>query len=102
MPASVRVKFTPNRRGIQQVANMPGVRAEVRRRADNVQRLAQNLAPVRTGRYRASIHVTMGTRRGAALAVVEAAAPYSIFLERGTSKMRAQHIMRRALAAANR
>ena len=77
-------------------------RAEIQRRAENVQRLAQNLAPVRTGRYRASINVTMTTRRGAAVGVIQAAAPYSIFLERGTSKIRAQHVMRRALAAASR
>lgn len=99
---SVKAKFTANRAGINSVARMPGVQAEIRHRAEQVQRLAQNIAPVRTGRYRASIHVTMTTRRGAAVAVITAGAPYSIYLERGTSRIRAQHVMRRALAAASR
>jgi hypothetical protein len=99
----VRVTFRPNRAGINAVARSEGVRREIRRRAENVKDLAVQLSPVITGRYRAGWTVRTEVRHGAAVGIISNAVPYSWFVERGNSRgAPAQHVARRALAAARR
>lgn len=59
----------------------PGVRRDMRRRAERVVRAAKRTAPVRTGEYRASIHAEDGPD-GSVLVV--ASAPYALYVEHGT------------------
>lgn len=100
---SVRVKFKANRAGINAVARAPYMQREVRRRADAVKALAVQLSPVITGRYRAGWDVRVEVRRGAAVGIVHNDVPYAWYVERGNSRgAPAQHVARRALAAARR
>lgn len=95
-----RVRIRVHRSGVRAMLQQPFMLREVERRAERVQWVAQQIAPVRTGRYRASIAVSSGTRPSGVYARVTAHAPYSYFIERGTRKMRAQHVLARALKAA--
>lgn len=99
---SVKVRVKVSRAGVRGMLNGPDIRRELAVRAERVQRMAQQIAPVDTGRYRASIHVRMTTRGGVPVAQIVAATPYAVYLEFGTRRMRAQKVMRRALVAANR
>lgn len=68
------------------------------RGAEPIAATAKQLAPVRTGELRGSIHpkvVNLG--RGRAEVAIEATAKHAIFVEFGTSRMRAQPYMRPAL-----
>lgn len=98
---AVRVRMKTRRAGINEVVRSDFMRAECERRAEAIVGLAQQLAPVRTGRYRASMFVRSGTRARGAFALAIADAPYSIFVERGNSRgAPAQRVMARALYAA--
>jgi HK97 gp10 family phage protein len=98
---AVKVKVRVNRRGVRQMLGAPFMLREMERRGENVRFVAQQIAPVRTGRYRASILVRSDlTPAGAARAHVVADTPYAYFLERGTRYMRARRILGRALSAA--
>lgn len=73
---------------------MRAVDAEIEDAAEELQYLAQELAPVRTGALRDSIHV----QRIDHLAVqVRADAEYAAFVEYGTSRMAAQPFMTPAM-----
>ncbi|MFY1595488.1 HK97 gp10 family phage protein [Micromonospora sp. WMMD737] len=97
----VKVKVRSNRAGIRRMIGEPFMVREVERRAELVRALAVQLSPIRTGRYVASHTVRSGIKpNGAAYARVVNNTPYAIYLERGTSKMRAQRILSRALPAA--
>ncbi len=98
---SQRVRVKVRRAGVRAMLQQPYMVREVEDRAQRVWWTAQQLAPVRSGRYRASMAVTSGVRPAGAYARVTASAPYSIFVERGTRKMRAQHVLARALKAAS-
>lgn len=97
---SVRVKFVASRAGISELGRSPAMVAEMKRRAEVVAVRARAIAPVRTGRYKASIKATAGVRAGRAQGRVTASAPWSSFLEFGTSRMRRQRILGRALLSA--
>lgn len=99
MAVSVRVKTS--RAGINRMVRSDFMRREMERRAERVLFVAQQLAPVRTGQYRASITVTSGTRGTGAYARVTANAPYSVYVEFGNSRgAPRQRVMGRALYAA--
>ena len=66
----------------------------VRKAALDTMADAKTLAPVDTGNLRNSI--TTDARQGDLVAVVEATASYSAYIEWGTSKMRPQPFMRPA------
>lgn len=98
---AVRVKVTVNRGGVRRMLGEPFMVREVERRAENVRQLAVQLSPIRTGRYVTSHAVRSGLGTGgAATAWVVNSTPYAIYLERGTSRMRARRILGRALRAA--
>lgn len=99
---TVKVTFRPDQVGIRRMLGEPFMVREVERRAELVRALAVQLSPIRTGRYVASHTVRSGvTEGGVAFARVVNSTPYAIFLERGTSKMAARHILSRALRAAS-
>jgi HK97 gp10 family phage protein len=90
----VRVELYPDWQQVVARAADPGIR----RKAERVEERAKRTAPVRTGRYRDSIHLARipdghGWR-------VQADAPYSIYVEFGTRYMAAYHTLARALDAA--
>ena len=98
---AVKVRVKTSRSGINRMVRSEMMRREVERRAERVLFVAQQLAPVRTGRYRASITVTSGTRATGAYAQVTANAPYSVFVEFGNSRgAPRQRVMGRAALAA--
>lgn len=98
---TVRVKVTVRRAGVNAMARADFMRREVTRRAELVRATAQQIAPVRTGAYRAAIHTTSGTRASGAYARITAGMPYSIYVERGNSLgAPAQRCMARALPVA--
>lgn len=98
---TVKVTFKADRAGINRMVRSDFMRRECERRAELVRFTAQQIAPVRTGRYRASMTVTSGTRTTGAYARVTANAPYSIWVEKGNSRgAPAQRVMTRALPAA--
>lgn len=98
---TTRVKVKTSRSGINQMVRADFMRHEMERRAERVRFVAQQLAPVRTGQYRASITVTSGTRGTGAYARVTANAPHSVFVEFG-NRLGAprQRVLARALPAA--
>lgn len=73
------------------------LRGAVNAAADRVADRARVLAPVRTGRYKASIRVDNGRGwDGRVAADVTATVPYSAALEFGTARSRPRRVLRRA------
>ncbi len=78
--------FTPNRRGIGQVADSVEVRRALRKVAESQMSEAVRTAPVATGAYRDSIHLEEDTSPdGRARVFVVADDPKSAALEYGTA-----------------
>lgn len=76
--------------------------AAVRVEAERIADVARAIAPVRTGRYKASIHVEAGRGwDGRVAADVIASVPYSAAVEFGNAHThgRGQHVLRRASGA---
>ncbi len=77
----------------------------LRAKAERGKAYAEVIAPVLTGRYKASFHVTTGRRGDKVFARLSNDAtsdegyPYNQALEFGTSKMRAQRILQRSIDA---
>lgn len=76
----------------------------MRVRAERGKAYGQAIGPIRTGRYVGLIdvqpggfHVAAGLKDGHAHAMYAATAPYSIFLEKGTKYMAAQHVLLRSI-----
>ncbi|MGI5347047.1 HK97-gp10 family putative phage morphogenesis protein [Streptomyces sp. CA-250714] len=62
--------------------------------AEALEKTARDLAPVRTGRLRESIHAHINTTSGKAWVQVDGAArEYAYYVEKGTSKMSDQPFM---------
>ena len=89
--------------GVQAMLRAPYMIEAMRVRAARVKARAQDLSPVRTGRYRKSWHDRAGLNsRGYASAKVYNTAPYAAFLEFGTRYMHARRILARAVTAIRR
>jgi HK97 gp10 family phage protein len=105
--------FVPNPAGIRALLASPAMVKAMERVAEKIEAEAVRLAPVRTGNYVNSFSVHADVHDGVARGVVSNNAhsepsagyaggyPYCQALEFGTSKMRAQRIMGRALDAIN-
>ncbi|MFF7023055.1 HK97 gp10 family phage protein [Streptomyces klenkii] len=88
------------------------VEAEMLRRANIIKGVAESIAPVggegdpHPGQYKASFHVTShkrgGRRRDRAVAVVWNSAPYARWVEYGSERVRAHHVLLRAAATGGR
>ena len=93
-------EYKPNRAGLQEMLRSQGVRLALLAKARKVKFRAEAIAPVQTGRYRASFTLEWGEQDGRVFARVLNRTPYARFLEFGTRYMRKQRILGRALDAA--
>lgn len=76
------------------------VAKDLAKRAIRVERLAKRLAPVDTGRLRASINWRIESDRRGLVAIVGTSVDYAPYQEFGTSIMAAHPFLRPALVAA--
>lgn len=81
-----RTRVELNSAGVRELLNDSGVRAELERRAERVAAAARATAPVATGAYRDSIHVTTG-RTDRAEARVVAPVPHAMLVEAKTGNL---------------
>lgn len=103
-------RFTASRRGIGELLRSEGVEAELLRRGNLIKAAAEAIAPTGTppgdphpGVYRASVTVR-STRRGGrrndrAVVYVTNNAYYARWVEYGTDRVPAHHVMLRAASA---
>ncbi|MFJ7417990.1 HK97 gp10 family phage protein [Streptomyces uncialis] len=99
-------RFTMSRRGVGKLLRSPMVQAEMERRAQAVMATAVALSPVggpgdpHAGRYKAAWSTDStargGRRRDRATATVRNTAPYARWVEYGTERVRAHHVLLRA------
>lgn len=80
MPAA---RVTLNHAGMRALLHSAGVRADLHARAERVAAAARGVAPVDTGAYRDSIHVTNDTT-DRAVARVNASVDYALAVEADT------------------
>lgn len=101
MPARFKMK----RKGIGEMLRMPSMEAEMRRRAEVIKGVAQAISPVEDrgphpGNYKSSWEVDStsrgGRRRDRATATVRNTAYYARWVEYGTEKVPAHHVLLRA------
>lgn len=85
--------------GIDAMLRSPEMVRAMRARAEAGRAFAQRIAPVDTGRYRASFRVVAGVRDGKAWARLENPVYYAVYLEWGTRYMRARRVLGRAADA---
>ncbi|MEV0917834.1 HK97 gp10 family phage protein [Streptomyces sp. NPDC049967] len=109
MPA----KFKMSKKGVGQLLKAPMIEAEMLRRAEVIRAVAVSIAPVGTsardatpGHYKASFEVSStlrgGRRRDRATATVRNTAYYARWVEYGTERVRAHHVLLRAAQAGGR
>jgi hypothetical protein len=99
-------RFKLSRKGVGQLLRSPMIHAEMVRRATVIKSVAESIAPVggpsdpHAGQYKASFYVTStargGRRRDRAVATVGNRAYYARWVEYGTEKVQAHHVMLRA------
>lgn len=108
MPA----RFKMSKKGVGQLLRSPMVQAEMVRRAELIKAVAESIAPVggpgdpHPGTYKESFYVTStargGRRRDRATATVGNRAYYARWVEYGTEKVPAHHVLLRAAQAGGR
>ncbi|MFF4791824.1 HK97 gp10 family phage protein [Streptomyces sp. NPDC001276] len=98
-------RFKMKRKGVGELLRSPGMRAEMLRRAEVIKGAAVALSPVDEnspdpGHYKRSWETDStsrgGRRRDRAVAVVRNTAYYARWVEYGTEKVHAQHVLLRA------
>lgn len=98
-------RFKPNRKGIGEMLRMPGMQAEMLRRANAIKGIAVATSPVdenspRPGHYKESWETDStsrgGRRRDRAVGYVRNTAYYARWAEYGTEKVPAHHVLLRA------
>lgn len=98
-------RFKMNRQGVGQMLRMPGMQAEMLRRAKVIEGLAIAASPVdgsspQAGHYKSSWSTDStdrgGRRRDRAVAYVRNSASYARFVEYGTERVPAHHVLLRA------
>jgi len=105
-------RFRMSRKGVGELLRSPMVRAEMVRRAEVIKGVAEAIAPVggpsdpHAGTYKSSFYVTStdrgGRRRDRAVAVVGNRAYYARWVEYGTEKVPAHHVLLRAAVTGGR
>jgi hypothetical protein len=107
----VAARFKVNRKGIGQMLRMPAMQAEMLRRAEAIRAVAVSLSPVdphspHPGHYKESWETSStargGRRRDRAAATVRNTAYYARWVEYGTEKVPAHHVLLRAAQAGGR
>ena len=104
--------FRMSKKGVGQLLRSPMIQAEMVRRAELIKTVAESIAPVggpgdpHPGTYKASFYVTStargGRRRDRATATVGNRAYYARWVEYGTEKVPAHHVLLRAAQAGGR
>lgn len=97
-------RFKMKRQGVGEMLRMPGMQAEMLRRAEVIKTIAQATSPVydgpQGGRYKASWETdstSRGGRRGdRAVARVRNRSYYARWVEYGTERVPAHHVLLRA------
>lgn len=98
-------RFKMNRKGVGQMLRMPGMQAEMLRRAEVIKSIAQATSPVDgaspdPGRYQRSWETDStdrgGRRRDRAVAYVRNPTYYARWVEYGTERVPAHHVLLRA------
>lgn len=98
-------RFKVKRKGIGQMLRMPGMQAEMLRRAEVIKGVAVGLSPVdpnspHPGHYKESWETDStsrgGRRRDRAVGYVRNTAYYARWVEYGTEKVPAHHVLLRA------
>lgn len=97
-------RFKMRRKGIGEMLRMPGMQAEMLRRANVIKGVAQATSPVyagpQGGHYKASWETDStprgGRNRDRAVAYVRNTASYARFVEYGTERVPAHHVLLRA------
>lgn len=98
-------RFKMKRTGVGQMLRMPGMQAEMLRRAQVIEALAIASSPVddsspQAGHYKSSWSTDStnrgGRRRDRAVAYVRNSAHYARFVEYGTERVPAHHVLLRA------
>jgi len=97
-------RFKMKRKGVGEMLRMPGMQAEMLRRANVIKGIAQATSPVyegpQGGRYKASWETDStnrgGRRRDRAVAYVRNTSHYARFVEYGTERVPAHHVLLRA------
>lgn len=101
-------RFKMNRKGVGQLLRSPGVRAEMLRRAEVIRSIAVATSPVYlkgadAGHYKSSWETDStdrgGRKRDRAAATVRNTAYYARWVEYGTDKVPAHHVLLRAAQA---
>jgi hypothetical protein len=106
-------RFRLNRKGVGQLLRSEMIETEMLRRADRIKTVAESIAPVYAGPrdpspglYQRSFETSStrrgGRRRDRAVAYVRNTAPYARWVEYGTERVPAHHVMLRATQAAGR
>ena len=104
-------RFKMKRKGVGQMLRMPGMQAEMLRRAEVIKAVAVALSPVyeqgpTAGQYKASWETDStdrgGHRRNRAAAYVRNTAYYARWVEYGTEKVPAHHVLLRAAQVGGR
>lgn len=100
-------RVTVSQSGVRQMLGAPFMQRAMGREMEPARLLAIAIAPVDTGDYKSRFlrpdAVTTGVNeRGAARALLSNDSDHAYFLEVGTKHMRAQRILRRALAVVGR
>ncbi len=109
MPA----KFKMSKKGVGKLLRSPMIQAEMERRARVIESVAVSIAPVgagawdpHPGHYKGSFEVSStargGRRRDRATATVRNTAYYARWVEYGTERVRAHHVLLRAAQAGGR
>lgn len=99
------MRFDGKQAGVDAMLRAPWMVEGMAAAANRAKAEAERIAPVDTGRYKASFKVTSGLRAGRAYARLSNDAtspqgyPYCQALEFGNSRIRAQHIIQRSLDA---
>lgn len=97
-------RFRMKRAGVGEMLRMPGMQAEMLRRAERIKSVAQATSPVyagpQGGHYKASWETDStsrgGRRRDRAVAYVRNPAYYARWVEYGTERVPAHHVLLRA------
>jgi hypothetical protein len=104
-------RFKVKRKGIGQMLRMPGMQAEMLRRAEVIKGVAVGLSPVdprspHPGHYKESWETDStargGRRRDRAVGYVRNTAYYARWVEYGTEKVHAHHVLLRAAQVGGR
>lgn len=102
-------RFKMSRRGVGQLLKSPEIEAEMLRRAELIKSVAEAIAPVggpgdpHSGAYRAAFQTSStrrgGRRRDRAVAKVSNTSYYARWVEYGTERVHAHHVLLRAARA---